>query len=143
MSITPGRKPEYSSNRKNKLSSDARIIIALIKKQPQTKEDICQKELVHIKTFYRIASFLEKKDIIKRVDGMYALWYFNPLEKRIEDALITFTSDGVSQFVTLGGLASEIGKPWPEIASLTYEVAKRLGFTISGNGSKTIFLKTH
>lgn len=136
---TPGRKPEHSSFRKNGLSSDARIIIALIKKQPQTKEDICQKALVGIKTFYRIASFLEEKDIIKRLDGMYALWYFDPLEKRIEDALTKFTSG--QQFASGDLIANEIGATWPQIATLTLTIAKKLGLKIGGSGNNTIFVK--
>ena len=44
MEKTPGRPIESSFNRKTQLSSDAKIIAALIKLQPQTKEEICEKQ---------------------------------------------------------------------------------------------------
>ena len=138
---TPGRKPEHSSFRKNKLSSDAIIIIALIKKQPQTKEEICQKALVGIKTFYRIASFLEEKDIIKRIDGLYALWNFDFLEKTIEDALSKLLRENLVVYPIF--VVNEIGKPWPEIEAVTYKIANKLGLTITEIDGQKVFLKTN
>jgi DNA invertase Pin-like site-specific DNA recombinase len=61
---TPGRKPQSrvpSSSRKNQLSSDAKIIIPLIKEQPQTKEEICKETKISDRTFYRIISLLEEQ----------------------------------------------------------------------------------
>jgi len=140
MSKRPGRKPQQSAFRKRQLSSDAKIIVALLKNQPQDKAQLLQSTGVSESAFYRDASFLLGTGIIKITDGTYSLWFFDPLEKIIEDTLIKFTSE--KQFVNAIVISNEIGKPWPEIASLTYQVAKKLGLTISGSGSDTIFLKT-
>ena len=109
MSKTPGRKPNYGSFKKRKLSSDAKIIIALMKKQPQAKADICKQETVNPKTFYRVASFLEEIKIIKRIDGMDALWNFDYLERKIEDALSKISRE--KKIVFPDTLVNEIGRP--------------------------------
>jgi hypothetical protein len=137
----PGRKqltqPGFAG--KKELSSDAKIIVALVKKQPQNRDELCQNAAVNLKTFYRISSFLQEKGIIKCINGVYALKEFDFLEKQIEDALIRFTT---GNFCTPGLLANEVGRPWPTIQALTYKIAKKLGLTITGSGSDTLILKT-
>lgn len=141
MNKTPGRKPQDSSFRKSQLSSDAKIIIALLKKQPQTKEEICENTGISDRTFYRITSLLERQQITKRVDRMYALWNFDFLEKTIEDALSKLTSGPT--YATPSLIGNEVGKPWPEIQAITYKIAKKLGLTIAPMDGQTIFLKTN
>ena len=139
---TPGRKPQSlnpSSFRKNQLSSDAKIIITLIKKQPQTKEEICKETKIGIRTFYRIISLLEEQKIVKYEDHTYALWYFNPLEKQIEDAFSKLLID--NPIVHFSHLVNEVGKPWNEIEAVTLKVAKKLGLTRSDDYGQIIFVK--
>jgi hypothetical protein len=138
---TPGRKPQSpnpSSSRKNQLSSDAKIIITLIKEQPQTKEEICKETKISPRTFYRIISLLEEQKIVKCEDHTYALWYFNPLEKQIEAALSKYITE--EKYVTCNIIVDEIGKPWREIEALTLEVAKKKGLRITELNGQTTFL---
>ena len=139
MSKTPGRKPESSPFRKGQLSSDAKIITTLLKKQPQTKEEICEKTKISDRTFYRIISFLQEQQIIKCADRMYALWDFDTLETRIEDALSKLLRE--NPIVHPDSVVDEIGKPWPEIEALTYKIAKKLELAITTTDGQTIFLK--
>jgi hypothetical protein len=96
---------------------------------------------VGIKTFYRIASFLEEKDIIKRIDGLYALWNFDFLEKTIEDALSKLLRENLVVYPIF--VVNEIGKPWPEIEAVTYKIANKLGLTITEIDGQKVFLKTN
>jgi hypothetical protein len=139
---TPGRKPQSpvpSSSRKNQLSSDAKIIITLLKKQPQTKEEICKETKIGIRTFYRIISLLEEQKIVKCEDHTYALWYFNPLEKQIEAAFSRLLIG--NEIVHFSHLVNEIGRPWNEIEAVTLKVAKKLGLTRSDDYGQIIFVK--
>jgi hypothetical protein len=141
MSKTPGRKPQYSSFRKRQLSSEAKIIIELIKNQPLTKDELCQNTKLNIRTFYRINSFLLEQKIIKPIDGMYALWNFDPLEKQIENALIKLQKK--TAFIGTSMISNEMGIPWPEIETVTCKVAKKLGLTKgTTDGIHTSFYNT-
>ena len=146
MSKTPGREPQNSARQnspsgKRKLSSDAKIIISLLKKQPQTKEEICEKTKISERTFYRIISLLEKEQVIKPVDHTYALWNFNTLEKTIEDALSNLMRK--TTFIGPDQVVNEVGIPWPEIQLITFKMAKKLGLTIGTMKGKTAFYKTN
>jgi hypothetical protein len=138
---TPGRKPKHSPFKKRQLSSDAKIIITLIKKQPQTKEEICIETEISDRTFYRIISLLEVRQIVKRVDHTYALWNFDFIEKTIETAMTKLL--GENGYVNSEWLIDEVGKPWQEIQSATLKIAKKLGLTITTMNSQTAFLKTN
>jgi len=110
-----------------------------MKKQPQTRADICKQATVNPKTFYRVTSFLEEIKIIKRIDGMYALWNFDYLEKKIEDALSKISRE--KKVVYPNTLVNEIGKPWREIESIVQAKAKELGLIRSSTQSgETVFL---
>lgn len=139
---TPGRKPQLrnpSSSRKNKVSSDAKIIISLIKNQPQTKEEICKETKTRDRTFYRIISLLREQKIVKYEDHTYALWYFNPLEKQIEDAFSKLLVGDES--LHSSHIANEIGKPWHEIEVATYKIARKLGLTRLEDNGQITFVK--
>ena len=142
MNKTPGRKPQsrtLRSSRKNQLSSDTKIIVSLIKKQPQTKEEICKETKISDRTFYRIISLLEEQKIVKCEDHTYALWYFNPLEKQIEDAFSKLLIG--DQILHFSHIVNEIGKPWHEIEAATYKIAKKLGLTRLEDKGQLTFVK--
>jgi hypothetical protein len=136
----PGRKPEISareSSKKRKLSADASIILALLRRQPQNREELCRSAKVSKSNFYRVHSFLEKHKIVKKTEGGYVLFFYNQLEKSIENALVRLI-EGSSVF-SVEELASEVGKPWSEIESVTYTLLKKLGLTIkTRRGEKVI-----
>lgn len=132
----PGRKREkYSVGGKRRLSSDARIIVALLKKQPQSKEELCKNAGVSRSAFYRLRPLLADSGVIKEVEGGYALWTFSELEKMVEDALFRLIRRGYQ--ITLEDLTNEVGKPWSEIENVTYATLKRYGLqikTVHGKG---------
>jgi hypothetical protein len=139
---TPGRKNQSivpSSSRKNQLSSDAKIIITLIKNQPQTKEEICKETKINIRTFYRIISLLEEQKIVKYEDNTYALWYFNPLEKQIEDAFSKLLLR--NEIVHHSHIVDKLGRPWNEIEAVTLKVAKKLELTRFESNGQITFVK--
>jgi hypothetical protein len=139
LSIGPGRKTEAGAFRKRQLSSDAAIILALIKKQPQTKEELCQNTHISDSTFYRISSFLKEHNAIKSIGGGYALWNFDFIETIVEDALIKIVRE--KKIVYRDTLVGEVGKPWPQIEAITYEKVKKLGLILSKTQSgEPVFL---
>ena len=140
---TPRRKPkhQYSPTSKSQLSSDARIIVALIKNQPLTKKEICDQTKISIQTFYRNISILNKKQIIKCVDQKYALRNFEPLETKIESAFSKLMNADGAWYVLSDDLVSELGLPWHKIESLTLKIAKKLGSEMSIENGKYHFLK--
>ncbi len=81
----PGRKrSKYVAYVKRRLSSDARIIVALLRKQPLGKDELCKKAGVPLSTFYRICRMLEDLGILKEIEvGGYALWSYSEIEKEI------------------------------------------------------------
>jgi len=140
MSKTPGRKPQHSPFKKRQLSSDAKILVTLIKNQPQTKEELFKETKISDSTFHRNISFLKELKIIKCVDGMYALFNFDFIEKTIEAAMTRLL--GENGYVNNEWLINEVGKSWPEIKAQTYKVAKKLGFDIEEiSNNKTTFMK--
>jgi hypothetical protein len=143
MSKRPGRKPAARAGptSKSQLSSDTKIIIALMKKQPLTKKEICLETKISEQTLYRKISILNDNHITKCVDQKYALWNFDPLETQIENAFSNLFKHEGCWFVTQNHIASELGMPWSQIEALTLEVAKRLGSKIVPKDGKYTFYK--
>lgn len=120
----PGRKRiGYPAFGKGRLSSDARIIVALLKKQPQSRDELCKAAAVSKSAFYRVRRLLADSGVIKEVEGGYALWTFSELEKSVEDALFRLIRKGY--LITLEDLINEVGKPWSEIETVTYSILKK------------------
>ena len=139
----PGRKPkhQYNPTKKSRLSSDARIILSLIKNQPLTKKQICDETKISTQTFYRNISILNKKQIIKCVDQKYSLRNFEPLETKIESAFTKLMNADGAWYVLSDDLVSELKMPWHKIESLTLNIAKKLGSETSIENGKYQFLK--
>ena len=138
MAMGPGRPSQKSLSNRKRLSSDAAIIIALIKKGPQDKQQLLLSSGVKDREFYRSISLLQEKNYVYSRDGKYCLWFFKPLEPQIEAALATLTAG--NHFTTLSEVANELAVNWQEIAKLTLKVAKKHGYMITGTGSQTMFI---
>lgn len=135
----PGRKRSgYPTYDRRGLSSDARVIVALLKKQPQEKDELCKTAGVSTATFYRIRRILEDSGIIKEVEGRFALWTFREIEKSIEDALLRLIKKGY--MFTIEDLCNEVGKPWQEIESLAYALFKKHNLIIKTINGKRFIL---
>jgi hypothetical protein len=82
-----------------------------------------------IPTFYRAASRLIENELVKRVNGDYALKNYTSTRMRIREAF-TRLLDGSQNFATPTSLSIAVKKPWPEIESQAYELAEEMGLTV-------------
>ncbi len=135
------RRNDLMSYRK-KLSADARLIVALLRKQPQKKKDLCKSAGVHLSTFYRIKPLLEIK-IIKETEEGYALWNFIELKKAIDDYLNKLKeSDSSPPTVTIDQIASKLGVSPSLIEEEIYPIVAKYGMEIKNdNGEKVVRIK--
>jgi len=112
----PGRKHTYSSPyRKRKLSSDARIIYALMKKHPQDRIELCKNAGIAESTFYNVYPLLEGSGIVKETKEGYALWYYNELEEAIVQTIkrwknIAFRYPTITEIVNEVGVTPETAR---------------------------------
>lgn len=83
LNVTSDSNPAYSKPFKSsdikKLSADARILIALIKQQPQKRLNLCKSAGIHPTTFSRLKRVLTNEGIIKESANGYSLWSYNEL----------------------------------------------------------------
>lgn len=139
MAVIPMKKAGRGSvNRspysKKGLSSDARVIVALLKgPQPQIRDQLCKNANVSRATFYAIRPVLQNSGVIKETDKGYVLWSFNPLEAAVENALDRLMGRGY--LIYAEDVSNEMGKPWSEIEPTVFAVVKKHGLkmrTVNG-----------
>jgi len=132
------RRVNRSLYSKKGLSSDARIIVALLKKQPQSTDDLCKSAGIGRSTFYFVRPILQDSGVLKGNDDEgYSLWFFSELEKEVEDALFRLTNKGLA--FGLEELMSEVGKPLSEIEPEVFKILRTYGLTIRDvDGNKRI-----
>ena len=125
---------------KKRLSADAKIIIALLRNQPQKRDDLCKNAGINVSTFYKVLPLLESEGIIKETEGGYALWFYDTLESKVREALDKLLREG--RCIAVEALANEVGKPWSEIESITYAVVSKYDGleirTVRATGEKII-----
>jgi len=132
---------KQKSSHRMKLSADAKMIIALLKKQPQTKDDLCKNAGIHLSTFYRIILLLKGRGIVKETGDGFALWTYIELENAIEKALDKL--EETDSEITFSKIASEVGVRPHEIESIIYSIAKKRGMEVRlQKGEKIIARKT-
>jgi sugar-specific transcriptional regulator TrmB len=125
---------------KKDLSADAKLIIALIRKQPQTKDALCKSAGIHLSTFYRILFLLKERGIIKETEGEFALWTYIELEKDIEKVLDKF--EETSSEITLNKIASEVGVHPSKIESIIYKIANKRGMEVQMRKGEKVITRT-
>jgi Fe2+ or Zn2+ uptake regulation protein len=109
-------------------SADAKILISLIRKQPQTKKELSESAGIDISTVHRnILTFLER-GIIKETKGRYALSAYVDLEGDIEKALDEL--EKTESRISLDKIASEVGVDPDKIKPLIYRIAKKRGMEV-------------
>jgi len=108
-----GRKAvDRSLYRKKQLSSDARIIWYLLKKQPQNKNELCKVAHMPESTFYSVLPILENLGILKQTDKGYALWFYDEAEEVVVQTVrqwrkIAFRDPLPSEIADETGMAPE------------------------------------
>ena len=84
----PGRKRvRKSPYAKKALSSDARIILALMKKQPQLKKGLLKKARISKTAFYEDMPLLVSVGIVKETEKGYALHGHDDREEAVVQAI--------------------------------------------------------
>jgi len=127
---------------RRKISSDARLIVALLKKQPQKMDELCKRAGVHLSTFYRVLPLLDGKGIIKETENGYVLWTFSELDWMVEKAFKEVRKEGYS--MTLEAIAGKMGLPSSEIEAALYRIAKKYGMIVRTlDSGKKIIVKAH
>lgn len=123
-----------TSHRK-KVSSNALIVWALHREQPQGFNELAKKAGSR-STLYRNLPMLRKRGIVKIVkDGgslrqsLFALSDYAPLKEKVREGLKEFKEEGYVA-VSLVDLANRVGNPPEEIREHAYREAKKLGLRI-------------
>jgi hypothetical protein len=70
----------YRQSDRRKLCVEAKIIVALMKEQPQSVEKLCRNAKVNKSSFYRVRRLLTNEGILKEIDTKYVLWNFVELQ---------------------------------------------------------------
>ena len=111
-------------SQRRKLSSDARLIVALLNKQPQKINELCKRAGVHLSTFYRVRPLLEGKGIIRETAEGYVLWTYSEIEKIVVEAVNHWKSLAF-RYPTIEEVAAEVAKTPEEARSLIYKTVDR------------------
>lgn len=114
---------------KKKLSSDAKVILVLMKRQPLAFQDLYKRAKIHEKTLYRLLRLLLDRGIIKEVsERKYALSDYTTLEETFIKLKKKYSA---LKEVSLDDLAYDVGKPPEDIRQKAYELAKKHGLRIA------------
>lgn len=116
------------SYHKLEFSADAKILIALIRKQPQTKKELSKIAGIDISTVHRNLLTFVERGIIKETKGGYALSAYVDLEGDIEKALDEL--EKTESRISLDKIASEVGVDPDKIKPLIYRIAKKRGMEV-------------
>ena len=110
---------------KKKLGGDARIIVALMKKQPQTKVELCKR--IPRSTVFSCIPVLEDNEIIHKFEKGYALFDY----KDLEEIFANLRQRGVHGKVSIYDLANKVGRPPDKIESEAFRLGRKYGYEIT------------
>lgn len=115
---------------KKSLSTDAKIIIALRRKQPQKKDDLCKHAGISESAFYYVRPVLMNHGIIQETEKGYALSDYDPIDCGVEEALKEFKENDFVE-VALIDIANKVGEPVDRIEGPSFRHAAKYGLKIS------------
>jgi len=124
----------FKSDQKE-LHADTKVIIALLKKQPQKLEELCKNAGIDRSTFYRMRRLLIRSGVLKETDRGYALWFYSSIEDKVKEALENFRDEGY-ETVSLNDLANRIGEHPRKIERMAYKLASEYGIRIDAFSRK-------
>jgi len=124
----------FKSDQKE-LHADAKVIIALLKKQPQKLEELCKNAGIDRSTFYRMRRLLIRSGVLKETDRGYALWFYSSMEDKVKEALEKFRDEGF-ETVSLNDLANRTGEHPRKIEQIAYKLAPEYGIKIDAFSRK-------
>lgn len=129
-------KGDTNTKKKSLISADANIILALMRTQPQTRDEL-QKAIQTSRNtpFLRLPKLIEAKAIQKLGDGSYALMNYHPLEGEMRKVMKKLQEWQWLE-VPINYLAGEIGRyPDEEFKKLAWQLVNEYGLKI-GNEIK-------
>lgn len=121
---------KYKQWHKKNLSADAKVIIALRRKQPQTKAELCKNAGISKSAFYYVRPVLMNRGIVKEKDNGYALSDYDPIDRKVEAALNEFKENDFVE-VALIDIANKVGAPVDRIEGPSFRYAANYGLKIS------------
>lgn len=119
-----------SPYRKRRLSSDARLIVALLKNQPQNRVSLCKSAGLSKSMFYYILPLLKESRIIRETKRGYVLWNYSGLDDIVENAFLKLMVETKGYHLTIDDIANRIGVPPDKIEASVYRLVKKYGMKI-------------
>jgi hypothetical protein len=118
------------TSHQKKISSQAKILIELIKKQPLTEIELVKNSRISRSQFYRVTPILIKEGILKKIEGKPRRYVINVGTYKneyveLDDILRDLTRKYVVKTISLADLAHLVGKPPKKIEDAAYELAKK------------------
>lgn len=130
----PGRpKKEKDSRPKKELLSDAKFLVALLKGQPLSKNELLNHPTYKLRksTFDRSKERLIDNKVIKEVDGKFSLWNYEPLEAKLEECFRGWEREGLFvRTVSIDDLSNRVGESPDEVKRFAYKLARKYGTKI-------------
>ena len=132
----PGRRPANKlPYRKKELSPDAKIIIALLKKQPQTRDELIKNAPVSTSVFYENSALLKEKGYITENEKGYALWTCEDAEGTVVKAInkwrqVAFRDPDVIE------IANETSISPQDVESLRAKIKDKIGWKMPNEAIK-------
>ena len=121
---------------KKRLSADTKIILSLMKKQPQTSYELCENTGLTYKTVHNERrSFLIEQGIIKNLPDRWELWNYEPLKEKIKQVMEQLRSEGfycqsLNKISSIAGVTPEKAEP------IAYQLAPELGVELGDENIK-------
>jgi len=122
--------PEERWSKKPHLSTDAAILVALLKKQPQDKRELIKNSRVSDSSFSRDEPLLLREVAIKIVDEGYALSNYEKLDVDIEKEFRKLKVENRAT-VSIEELANRVGKPPELIREQSYRLGSKCKIIIT------------
>jgi len=129
----------YKRSDKTRLSSDAKIIFALTKKQPQDMKGLCTKAGINRSTGYRDLRLLINHGVLKEIKkGWFALSSYEDIEEKVDQALKLIAEAGNTQVSTVD-VGNMVGVPPNKVEDLTYCLAPKHGLLVGPKTTAFVF----
>ena len=134
-----GRKAVDSScertYRVKRLSSDAKIIWNLLKKQPQNKKELCKVIPMSESTLYSVLPILENSGILKQTDKGYALWFYDEAEAVVIQTIIQWGKIAFRD-PDINEIANETSIPLQEVERIVFNLKGKINWKMPNESIK-------
>ncbi len=122
--------PEDRQSKKPHFSSDAAILVALLKKQPQGKSELIKNSGISGSSFSRDEPLLLREGAMKIIEEGYVLSNYEKIDVDINEIFMILKGENRVE-VTLEELANRMGKPPNTIIDQAYRLGKLYNIHIS------------